>query len=215
MRIAKRMARCGLASVAAIALVICCLPLGAIRGGDKSAVGRPPMGWNSWDSHGTAVREEQVKANADLMAQKLLRFGWQYIVGDIQWYEPNAGGHDYRAGAPLTMDAYGRLLPAPNRFPSAAGAAGFKNLAGYVHREGLKFGIHIMRGIPRQAVEQNLPILGISDHAVDIADRTNVCEWNQDIYGVDMAKPHGRKRITIRSSRCTLPGAWISSRRTT
>ena len=71
------------------------------------------MGWNSWDSYGTAVREEQVKANADVMAQKLLRFGWQYIVVDIQWYEPNAGGHDYRAGAPLTMDAYGRLLPAP------------------------------------------------------------------------------------------------------
>lgn len=147
------------------------------------------MGWNSWDSYGTAVREDQVKANADVMAQKLLRFGWQYIVVDIQWYEPKAGGHDYRAGAPLTMDAYGRLLPAPNRFPSAAGDAGFKSLASYVHAQGLKFGIHVMRGIPRQAVEQNLPIFSTSYHAADVADRANVCEWNQDMYGVDMAKP--------------------------
>ena len=93
------------------------------------------------------------------------------------------------AGAPLTMDGYGRLLPATNRFPSAAGGAGFKHLADFVHAKGLKFGIHIMRGIPRQAVEQNLPILGTSYRAAEIADRTNVCAWNQDMYGVDMSKP--------------------------
>jgi hypothetical protein len=147
------------------------------------------MGWNSWDSYGTAVREEQVKANADAMARELSRFGWQYVVVDIQWYEPGAGGHEYRAGAALTMDEYGRLLPAPNRFPSAARGAGFKKLAAYVHAEGLNFGIHIMRGIPRQAVELNLPILGTSYRAADIADRVNVCEWNPDMYGVDMSKP--------------------------
>lgn len=189
MRIATRTASCAIAAAAVIALFILCVPFAASRRGDNPAASRPPMGWNSWDSYGTAVREDQVKANADVMAQKLLRFGWQYVVVDIQWYEPNAGGHVYRAGAPLTMDAYGRLLPAPNRFPSARGGAGFKNLADYVHREGLKFGIHIMRGIPRQAVEENLPIFDTSYHAADIADRTNVCEWNQDMYGVDMAKP--------------------------
>jgi alpha-galactosidase len=176
--------------VAAIAVLVCCLPLAADLGNDRSPASAPPMGWNSWDSYGTAVREEQVKANADAMARDLLRYGWQYIVVDIQWYEPNAGGHNYRAGAPLTMDEYGRLLPAPNRFPSAAGgAAGFKSLAAYVHGEGLKFGIHIMRGIPRQAVEQNLAILGTGYRAAEIADHVNVCGWNQDMYGVDMAKP--------------------------
>src|SRR6266576_2634217 len=116
-----------------------------------------PMGWNSWDSYGTTVREEQVKANADWMAEHLAKYGWKYIVVDIQWYEPNAQGHDYHPGAPLTMDEYGRLLPAVNRFPSSANGAGFKPLADYVHSKGLKFGIHIMRGIPRQAVEKNLP----------------------------------------------------------
>ncbi len=189
MQIVKRAGCSGLKLGSIIAFLVCCVPLVAIPGSDKSPANRPPMGWNSWDSYGTAVREEQVKANADAMARELLRFGWRYIVVDIQWYEPHAGGHDYRAGAALTMDRFGRLLPATNRFPSASGGAGFKTLAAYVHAEGLKFGIHIMRGIPRQAVEQNLPILGTSYRAADIADRVNVCEWNPDMYGVDMSKP--------------------------
>ena len=146
------------------------------------------MGWNSWDSYGTTVREENVKANADWMAEHLAKYGWKYIVIDIQWYEPNAQGHDYKPGAPLTMDEYGRLMPAVNRFPSSANGAGFKPLADYVHSKGLKFGIHIMRGIPRQAVEKNLPIKGTSYHAADIADKENVCRWNPDMWGVDTTK---------------------------
>jgi hypothetical protein len=149
----------------------------------------PPMGWNSWDCFATTVTEEQVKAQADYMAAHLRRHGWQYIVVDIQWYEPGAKSHAYRADAQLTMDGYGRLQPAPNRFPSAAGGRGFKPLADYVHSLGLKFGVHLMRGIPRQAVEQNLPILGTPYRAQDIADRTNTCPWNPDMFGVDMTKP--------------------------
>ena len=147
------------------------------------------MGWNSWDSYGTTVREAQVKANADWMAEHLAKYGWNYIVVDIQWYEPNAQGHDYKPGAPLTMDEYGRLIPAVNRFPSSANGAGFKPLADYVHSKGLKFGIHIMRGIPRQAVEKNLPIKGTQYHAADVADKENGCRWNPDMWGVDTTKP--------------------------
>ncbi|HEY1678830.1 MAG TPA: glycoside hydrolase family 27 protein [Candidatus Sulfotelmatobacter sp.] len=147
------------------------------------------MGWNSWDSYGTTVREAQVKANADWMSDHLAKYGWKYIVVDIQWYEPNAQGHDYKPGAPLTIDEFGRLIPAVNRFPSSANGAGFKPLADYVHSKGLKFGIHIMRGIPRQAVEKNLPIKGTAYHAADVADRENPCEWNPDMWGVDTTKP--------------------------
>src|SRR5690242_18917742 len=86
---------------------------------DHSPAPTPPMGWNSWDSYGTTVREEQVKANADVMARDLAGHGWKYIVVDIQWYEPNAQGHDYAPGAKLSMDEYGRLTPAMNRFPSS------------------------------------------------------------------------------------------------
>jgi alpha-galactosidase len=149
----------------------------------------PPMGWNSWDAYGTTVTEEQVKANADVLARDLASHGWHYVVVDIQWYEPKAEGHDYRPGARLALDSYGRLIPAVNRFPSSAGGRGFKPLADYVHNKGLKFGIHIMRGIPRQAVAENLPIQGTHYGAADVADKENPCRWNPDMWGVDTTKP--------------------------
>jgi hypothetical protein len=149
----------------------------------------PPMGWNSWDSFATTVTEAQTKAQADYLAQHLSRYGWNLITVDIQWYEPQATGFDYRAGAKLMMDEWGRLLPATNRFPSAADGVGFKALADYVHARGLKFGMHLMRGIPRQAVAANTPIKGTPYHAAEIADRRRICPWNTDMYGVDMAKP--------------------------
>jgi hypothetical protein len=160
--------------------------------GQTSPAPTPPMGWNSWDSYGTTVREDQVKANADVMARELAKHGWQYIVVDIQWYEPNAQGHRYQPGAKLTLDPYGRLLPAVNRFPSAADGTGFKHLADYVHSKGLKFGIHIMRGIPRQAVAENLSIKGSPYHAADVADKENPCRWNPDMWGVNTSKPGGQ-----------------------
>jgi alpha-galactosidase len=148
----------------------------------------PPMGWNSWDSFATTITEDQAKAEADYMADHLLSHGWQYVVVDIQWYEPNATGFDYHKDAKLTMDEHGRLLPAPNRFPSAADGKGFNELADYVHAKGLKFGVHIMRGIPRQAVTQNTAVMNSTAHAADIADIKSTCSWNGDMYGVDMAK---------------------------
>ena len=149
----------------------------------------PPMGWNSWDSFATTVTETQIRAQADVMAVQLARHGWRYLTVDIQWYEPNATGFDYRPGARLALDEWGRLLPAVNRFPSAAGGAGFKPLADYIHGKGLKFGVHLMRGIPRQAVAANTPVKGTPYHAADIANRKSVCEWNTDMFGVDMTKP--------------------------
>jgi len=149
----------------------------------------PPMGWNSWDCFGTTVTETQTREQTDFMAAKLRSHGWEYIVVDIQWYEPGSQGHDYRAGVELAMDANGRLQPAVNRFPSAADGKGFKALADYVHAKGLKFGIHLMRGIPRKAVERKLPILGTKLNAADIADTVHTCPWNPDMYGVDMSKP--------------------------
>lgn len=80
-----------------------------------------PMGWNSWECYGAAVTEEIVKRNADFMAKYLKQYGWEYIVVDIQWYEPLADTHEYHPFTDLCMDEYSRLIPAENRFPSAAG----------------------------------------------------------------------------------------------
>ncbi|WP_228372933.1 glycoside hydrolase family 27 protein [Demequina subtropica] len=149
----------------------------------------PPMGWNSWDSYGTTVTEDEVLANAQVMAERLLPHGWDTVVVDIAWYDPTARSHGYNADAPLTLDAYGRQVPAPNRFPSAADGAGFGPLASQVHALGLKFGLHIMRGIPRLAVELDLPVLGTDYTAKDVADLEHVCQWNPDNYGLDHDHP--------------------------
>ena len=149
----------------------------------------PPMGWNSWNSFATTITEAQALENAAIMAQKLLPSGYDVFTIDIQWYEPAANGYAYNAHPEPAMDGYGRLLPAPNRFPSAAGGQGFKPLADKIHALGLKFGIHLMRGIPRLAVDRNLPVYGAQVRARDIADTNSTCPWNPDMYGVDMTKP--------------------------
>ena len=151
----------------------------------------PPMGWNSWDCYGAAVTEETVRQNADYMAKHLKDYGWEYIVVDIQWYQPTAVNHAYEPFSDVDMDAYGRLLPAVNRFPSAAGGKGFKPLADYVHSLGLKFGIHIMRGMPRMAAHRRLPIKDSASCCHEVANPNSICEWNPDMYGL----------------RCELPGA--------
>ena len=143
-----------------------------------------PRGWNSWDCYAAAVTEKEVRQNAEFMAENLKQYGWEYVVVDIQWYEPGATGYEYRPFADLCMDEYGRLLPAPNRFPSAADGKGFTALAEYVHSLGLKFGIHIMRGIPRQAVHRNCPVLGTDKTAREAARFNSICAWNPDMYGV-------------------------------
>lgn len=144
----------------------------------------PPCGWNSWDCFGAGVNEEQLIANADYMANHLKQYGWEYIVCDIQWYEPKACSNDYNNFAELCCDEYGRLVPAQNRFPSSKGGKGFKPIADYIHSLGLKFGIHIMRGIPRQAVHANLPIKDSEYTACQVAHHFSVCSWNTDMYGM-------------------------------
>lgn len=151
-----------------------------------------PMGWNSWDCYGAAVDEETVRRNAEFMAKNLKQYGWEYITVDIQWSAPNAKNHEYDPFTELCMDEYSRLIPAENRFPSSAGGKGFAPLAEYVHSLGLKFGIHIMRGIPRQAVHRNTAIKGTDKTARQIAKTDSICHWNTDMYGVDPQKEGAR-----------------------
>ncbi|PHQ64022.1 MAG: alpha-galactosidase [Sphingobium sp.] len=168
---------------------------GVARAGETSSgqgnmlAPRPPMGWNSWNSFATTITEAQTREIAAIMADKLLPFGYDILTVDIQWYEPEASSYTYNAKPNPAMDAHGRMIPAPNRFPSSAQGRGFAPLAQAVHALGLKFGIHVMRGIPRAAVDRNLPVLGTDVRAADIADRSSICSWNPDMYGVDMAKP--------------------------
>jgi alpha-galactosidase len=169
-------------------------PLSSATYPDSLAL-NPPMGWNSYDSFGGAVNEQELRANARYLADHLASHGWKYLVVDYYWYFEHPETIEHSSGherLQTAMDEYGRLLPAPNRFPSSAGGKGFKPLADYVHSLGLKFGIHIMRGIPRQAVELNLRVLGTNAHAKDIAELKNTCPWSTAMYGVDVGKPAGQ-----------------------
>jgi hypothetical protein len=142
----------------------------------------PPMGWNSWDSYGFTINEDQFKQNAQVMAS-LEEYGWKYVVIDEGWYMANPVGKTLEQRQYL-WNANGLLIPVPDRFPSAANSAGFRPLADWVHAQGLKFGIHIVRGIPRQVLAANLPIAGTSFHAADAADTTSPCPWDEGNWGV-------------------------------
>ena len=144
----------------------------------------PPLGWNSWDSYGLTITADEWKRNVDWFHEHLQPAGWQYVVVDEGWYlahpeNAQQTGADAKAGVGYTMDANGRYTPAENRFPQ-----GLSGLADYAHSLGLSFGIHILRGIPKAAVKQNLPIADSTLHAADAADSTDSCAWNPDNYGV-------------------------------
>jgi len=155
---------------------------------------QPPMGWNSWDCYAATVTEKQLLDHAEFMSKNLLKHGWEYIVCDIQWYEPLAGTGEgeYRPFAGLCMDEYSRLMPPENRFPSCAGGKGFAPITEKIHSMGLKFGLHYMRGIPRQAVHNRTAVKNTKITADCIANPFSISRWNSDMYGVDALKPHAQ-----------------------
>lgn len=110
-------------------LAVGCTPDKPARiGGDGPAIGgvaaTPPMGWNSWNTFGCTITEEQIRAQADaLVASGLRDVGYRYVVVDDCWAAP-------------TRDD-GRLTADPHRFPSGMAALGT-----YLHDRGLKFGIY-------------------------------------------------------------------------
>ena len=193
-------------------LLLKTLPTGiAMAGQDVPAAAKtavastPAMGWNSFDAYDCRIDEQQFRATVDFQAKELLPLGWEYAVIDYIWFNPAPGnwnnpqrrfGHpDLRLDAQgrpiekLTMDQYGRLLPAVERFPSAANGKGFRPIADYVHSKEMKFGIHIMRGIARQAYFEQRPILGTASTARDIAEPWDTCSWCNNMFGVDATKP--------------------------
>ena len=166
----------------------------------------PPLGWNSYNCYGNAVQEADIKANAKYMADHLKPFGWQYVVVDILWFYEYAPGNfkvdtqvrnEEGAYIPwMTMDDNGRLLPHPNKFPASVGGKGFKPLSDYIHSLGLQFGIHVMRGIPRQAVWAKSPVLGMANITADmIADTNSVCSWSNHNYGLKMEQPGAQEYL--------------------
>jgi alpha-galactosidase len=148
----------------------------------QSVAPTPPMGWNSWDAYGLTINEKDFRANVTVLSG-IQEFGWKYAVIDEGWYMADPFAESVEKHKYL-FDSNGILIPVPGRFPSAAVGAGFKPLADWVHSQGLRFGIHIVRGIPRQVVKENLPIAATKFHASEAADTAATCPWDEGNYGV-------------------------------
>lgn len=161
----------------------------------------PPMGWNSWDSYGLTISEKQFRDNADVLRARLAPYGWKYAVIDEGWFFLNPEvRRSHQEQLQYQLDAYGRYVPVPKRFPSAAGSGnrssmdghstidqdnrGFTELVKWVHAQGLKFGIHIVHGIPRESVRMNMPIENSKFHAQDAADQSDACPWDPTNWGI-------------------------------
>jgi alpha-galactosidase len=180
--------------------------LAAAQQPQPSVAPTPPMGWNSWDAYGLTITEPQFRANVNVLQHQLLPFGWQYAVVDEGWFFENPSARPTPDKLHYAIDPYGRYVPVPERFPSAVvtGSASalaspadathklsatiestsFTALGAWVHAQGLKFGIHIVCGIPRAAVERNLPIEGSDFRVRDAADQTDACPWDPTNWGV-------------------------------
>ena len=153
---------------------------------------RPPMGWNSFSCYGVNVNENQVRANAEFMAENLKDFGWEYITIDADWYSytsiPEPGTDIYVPFNRMEIDEYSRPFPCVQKFPSAAAGAGFSSLASFIHGLGLKFGITMMRGIPRVAAHSHSKLWNTEITANQIANPYSISTWNPDMYGLDITK---------------------------
>jgi alpha-galactosidase len=140
----------------------------------------PPLGFNSYDSYRSHLTEDKAYALMDVMAEKYLPFGYKYFVMDAGWYTSMRSGNHQSSG----QESFGLWVVRQQYFPN-----GIKVLVDYAHKKGLKFGVWLMRGIPREAVKQNFTIPGTPYFAQDIADTSSVCGWSQSNFGVDMNKP--------------------------
>ena len=179
----RRFLQCGLLVFALLLVDLRALPIHA----QAVVAAHPPMGWNSWDSYGLTVSEADFRANVAVQAAKLKPFGWNYAVIDEGWFLKNPLDRPTPEKLQFQLDEFGRYIPVPARFPSALqGEAnlGFKRMGEWVHAQGLLFGIHIVRGIPRESVHRQLPITGSSFHAQDAADTGDACPWDPTNWGI-------------------------------
>ncbi len=159
-----------------------CLHAGTAAIAQTPLAPTPPMAWNSWDSYALTITEAQFRANVEVQAARLKSFGWNYAVIDEGWYLKDPSPD--KSNLQFQIDANGRYIPVPARFPSAANEAGFIALGQYVHSLGLSFGIHIIRGIPRVSTSRNLPIAESAFKTADAADTADACPWDPTNWGV-------------------------------
>ncbi|KAG7980034.1 hypothetical protein I3843_05G160500 [Carya illinoinensis] len=161
-----------------------------VSDGGPERASLPPRGWNSYDSFCWTISEEELLQSAEIISNRLLPHGYEYVVVDYLWYRRKVKGAYTDSLGFDVIDEWGRMIPDPDRWPSSKGGKGFTEVAKKVHGMGLKFGIHVMSGISTQAVNANTPILdtisggayeesGRKWTAKDIGIKERACAWMQ------------------------------------
>ena len=75
----------------------------------------PPLGWNSYDSFGASIKESEVVRQAQAMKTTLQPFGWNTVVVDYRWYDPEDSARQQRP-----------LLPSSSKYPVGDGNDGLQ-----------------------------------------------------------------------------------------
>jgi len=147
-------------------------------GGDNGLAQKPYMGWSSWSYlKKDKLNEEAVMAQADVMAEKLKKYGYTYINIDAGWHNDK------------DFDANGRRMCDSSKFPR-----GMKFIGDYLHSKGLKFGLYIEPGMPVEAYNQNGTILGTNIRVQEITDATQFANTlGKNFYRIDFSKPGARE----------------------
>ncbi|WP_371495081.1 hypothetical protein OG871_07045 [Kitasatospora sp. NBC_00374] len=159
------LAASGIAVTTGAAVLATAAPAAALGNGTALT---PPMGWNSWNSLGTQVNQQQVVQTIDFMAANgLVAAGYDTVTiddgwslmhrtgqttdlvrhpdGSMQLYDASGNPVSGTDGAGLDPTT-GHLIPDPRNFPSQTvdgrTVNGIEYLARYAHAKGMKFGLY-------------------------------------------------------------------------
>jgi alpha-galactosidase len=134
----------------------------------------PPMGWNTWNTFGCNINETLIRQMADALVSTGMRDrGYQYVVVDDCWFNPN-------------RDAQGNLQGDPGRFPS-----GMKSLGDYLHARGLKFGIYQVPVDQTCAQYFNSYPGSTGSLGHEVQDARQFAAWGVDYLKYDWCSPNG------------------------
>jgi alpha-galactosidase len=164
-----------------LAAALLALPAAAVLGRppvahalDNGVARTPPMGWNSWNTFGCNINEGLIRQMADSIVSTGLRdLGYQYVVVDDCWFNPN-------------RDSAGNLQGDPSRFPS-----GMKALGDYLHGKGLKFGLYQVPVDKTCAQYFNSYPGATGSQGHEAQDARQFAAWGVDYLKYDWCSPNG------------------------
>jgi alpha-galactosidase len=140
----------------------------------------PTMGFNTWDALHFDCNETQVyQLAASMIGLGLVQSGYRTLVIDDHWFVAPSFGDSFDATSVVTViGPHGTQQPDPAKFPN-----GLRPVADWLHRRGMQVGVHMMAGIPRQAVTNPVMFPGSTQSTSQIIQGDAArCTWSTPVY---------------------------------